>query len=100
MVAAATDVRTLVAARAVLRSLPDVPTGIVLRRGGFGVGEAVDLLGAPLLGVLPPVDGRPVAPDGLRRARQSRRAGRRPDRRGGRRQRHDRRWSTACASDW
>ena len=56
LVAAATDVRTLVAARAVLRSLPDVPTGIVLRRGGFGVGEAVDLLGAPLLGVLPPVD--------------------------------------------
>ena len=56
VVAAATDVRTLVAARAVLRSLPDVPTGVVLRRGGFGVGEAVELLGAPLLGVLPPVD--------------------------------------------
>jgi hypothetical protein len=56
VVAAATEVRTLVAARAVLRSLPDVATGVVLRRGGFGVGEAADLLGAPLLGVLPPVD--------------------------------------------
>lgn len=56
VVAAASDVRTLVAARAVLRSLPDLPTGVVLRRGGFGAGEAADLLGAPLLGVLPPVD--------------------------------------------
>jgi Mrp family chromosome partitioning ATPase len=56
VVAAANDVRSLVAARAVLRSLPDIPAGVVLRRGGFGVGEAVDLLGAPLLGVLPPVD--------------------------------------------
>lgn len=56
VVAAATDVRTLTAAAAVLRSLPDLPAGVVLRRGGFGVSEAVDLLGAPLLGVLPPVD--------------------------------------------
>lgn len=56
LVASASDVRTLVAAGAVLRSLPDVPVGVVLRRGGFEVGEAVDLLGVPLLGVLPAVD--------------------------------------------
>ncbi|HEY8300725.1 MAG TPA: hypothetical protein VIG48_02380 [Jatrophihabitans sp.] len=56
LVAAATDVRSLTAAAAVLRSLPDVAVGLVLRRGGFGVAEAVDLLGAPLLGVLPPID--------------------------------------------
>lgn len=56
LVAAATDVRSLAAARAVVRSLPDLPVGLVLRRGGIGVAEAVDLLGLPLLGVLPPVD--------------------------------------------
>lgn len=56
LVAAATDVRSLAAAAAVLRSLPDLPVGLVLRRGGFGVAEAVELLGVPLLGVLPPVD--------------------------------------------
>jgi cellulose biosynthesis protein BcsQ len=56
VVAAATDVRSLVAAGAVLRSLPDVPVGVVLRRGTFAVDEAIDLLGAPLLGVLAPID--------------------------------------------
>jgi cellulose biosynthesis protein BcsQ len=56
VVAAATDVRTLVAAGSVLRSLPDLPVGIVLRRGGFSTDEARELLGAPLLGVLPSVD--------------------------------------------
>jgi cellulose biosynthesis protein BcsQ len=56
VVAAATDVRTLVAAGAVLRSLRDVPVGVVLRRGTFAVDEAIDLLGAPLLGVLGPID--------------------------------------------
>jgi hypothetical protein len=46
----------VVAAAAVLRSLPDVPVGLVLRRGGLSVDEAVPLLGAPLLGVLPEVE--------------------------------------------
>jgi hypothetical protein len=56
LVAAATDVRTLAGAGAVLRSLPAVPVGVVLRRGEFGVDEAAGLLGVPLLGVLPPLD--------------------------------------------
>ncbi len=56
VVVAAAEVRALVAARSVLRSLPDIPTGIVLRRGGLATVEAMPLLGAPLLGVLPGVD--------------------------------------------
>ena len=56
LVVSAADVRSVVAAAAVLRSLPDVPVGLVLRRGGLSVDEAVPLLGAPLLGVLPEVD--------------------------------------------
>jgi hypothetical protein len=56
LVASATDVRSVVAAATVRRSLPDVPVGLVLRRGGLSVDEAVPLLGAPLLGVLPEVD--------------------------------------------
>jgi len=56
LVASAHDVRSLVAAAAVLRSLPDIPVGVVLRRGSFGVDEAIELLGAPLLGVLPATD--------------------------------------------
>jgi len=80
----AAGVRELAAARAVLQSLPGVavdgvpvdgvpvdgvpvdgvPVGVVLRRGPVPVAEAVALLGAPLLGVLPasaPATGVPRA---------------------------------------
>lgn len=50
------DVRAVAAARAVVRSLPDGALGAVVRRGELPVDEAVDVLGVPLLGVLPPVD--------------------------------------------
>jgi hypothetical protein len=56
VVVAASEIRSVVAAGAVLRSLPDVPTGLVLRRGGLAVVEALPLLDAPLLGVLPASD--------------------------------------------
>jgi secretion/DNA translocation related CpaE-like protein len=62
VVVAAAEVRALVAAGAVLRSLPDVPTGVVLRRGGLATVEAMPLLGVPLLGVLPPADRAGGAP--------------------------------------
>jgi cellulose biosynthesis protein BcsQ len=56
VVVASTHVRELAAARAVLGSLPDVPAGVVLRRGALPVSDAVALLGVPLLGELPPLD--------------------------------------------
>jgi hypothetical protein len=48
-------VRDLAAARAVVSSLPDVPVGLVLRRGPVAVGAAAASVGAPVLGVLPPL---------------------------------------------
>jgi Mrp family chromosome partitioning ATPase len=57
------QVRELAAARAVLASLGDGPTGVVLRRGAVPVDDAAARLGVPLLGVLPPLDrtGNPRA---------------------------------------
>lgn len=62
VVVAGADVRALAAARAVVRSLPDVAVGAlgavgaVVRRGQVPVEDAVAVLGVPLLGVLPAVD--------------------------------------------
>jgi hypothetical protein len=51
----------LSAARAVVSALPDVNVGTVLRRGEVPLGDAVPLVGAALLGVLPrPVGGLPL----------------------------------------
>jgi hypothetical protein len=46
-------VRQVAAAHAVLASLGDVPTGLVLRRGEVPVRDATELIAAPLLSVLP-----------------------------------------------
>ena len=55
VVVAAAEVRALSAAASVLRSLPtDGRKGVVLRRGAVPTDEAAALLGAPLVGVLPP----------------------------------------------
>jgi cellulose biosynthesis protein BcsQ len=59
VVVARSDVREIAAARAVLRSLPDVATGLVLRRGELTAGEAAALIGSPLLGEIPPLDHMP-----------------------------------------
>lgn len=56
VVVAVAEVRELAAARAVLSSVRDVPVGVVMRRGSLPVGDAVRLVGADLLGVLPAVD--------------------------------------------
>ena len=50
---AVAEVRGLIAARAVAASLPDPPTGLVLRRGSVSPGEAAALTDAPLIGVVP-----------------------------------------------
>ena len=47
------ELRALVAAASVLRTIEEVPAGVVLRRGGLSTTEALALLDAPLLGVLP-----------------------------------------------
>lgn len=57
VVVAVAEVRELAAARAVLTSVPDVPVGVVMRRGSLPIRDAVQLVGADLLGVLPAVDG-------------------------------------------
>ena len=59
VVVARSAVRDIAAARAVLRSLPDVATGLVLRRDELTAAEAADLIGVPLLGELPPLDHVP-----------------------------------------
>jgi len=46
------DVRSLVAAQAVLTSLPDVPVGLVLTAGVVPVGQIRRFLSGPVLGVL------------------------------------------------
>jgi hypothetical protein len=53
------EVRELAAARAVLRSLPTVPVGAVLRRGALPSADAADVLAVPMLAELPPVDHVP-----------------------------------------
>ena len=57
VVVAVAEIRPLVAAAAVLHTLHGVPAGVVLRRGGMASAEALALLGVPLLGVLPRIDG-------------------------------------------
>lgn len=49
------DVAGLVAAHATVRGLPEIPLGLVLRRGPVAAPDAAQLIGAPLLGELPPV---------------------------------------------
>jgi hypothetical protein len=38
-----------------VRGLPEIPLGLVLRRGPIAAGAAATLIGAPLLGELPAV---------------------------------------------
>ncbi len=61
VVVAVAQVRELAAARSVLATLPGGPVGVVLRRGGLPIDDAAARLGAPLLGVLPPLD-RAITP--------------------------------------
>lgn len=49
------DVGGLVAAHTTVRGLPELPLGLVLRRGPVAAATAADLIGAPLLGELPAV---------------------------------------------
>jgi hypothetical protein len=57
------EVRELAAAGAVLRtvrrSVPEVPVGVVLRRGALPATDASGLLAVPLLGELPPLEHVP-----------------------------------------
>lgn len=57
VVVARADVGGLVAAHAVVSALPELPIGLVVRRGEVPVAEAARLVGAPLFGVLPPMGG-------------------------------------------
>lgn len=52
VVLAVATVRGLVAAQAVLSSLPDVPAGVIVRPGEVSVPEVPQYVSAPLLGVL------------------------------------------------
>jgi Mrp family chromosome partitioning ATPase len=47
------DVAGLVAAHGVVAALPEVPLGVVVRRGALPASRAAALVGAPLLGALP-----------------------------------------------
>jgi hypothetical protein len=73
IVLARADVAGLVAAHAVASALPDVPVGVVVRRGGVPTPDAARLVGCPLFGELPPIGGPAVA---LSRGRLPRAAGR------------------------
>jgi secretion/DNA translocation related CpaE-like protein len=53
VVVARADVAGLVAARATVDALGDVPAGVVVRRGAISAEDAARAVGAPLLGVLP-----------------------------------------------
>jgi secretion/DNA translocation related CpaE-like protein len=55
---AVAEVRELAAARAVLGTLPDIATGVVLRAGAVAGREAARHLGAPLVASLPRRAGR------------------------------------------
>jgi secretion/DNA translocation related CpaE-like protein len=64
------DVAGLVAAHATVRGLPEIPLGLVLRRGPVAAAAAAQLIGAPLLGELPAIraGGAALDPDRLPRA--------------------------------
>lgn len=51
------DVSGLVAAHAVAAALPEVPTGVIVRRGEVDARDAAELVGCPLLGELPAMTG-------------------------------------------
>jgi cellulose biosynthesis protein BcsQ len=55
LVLAEARVRPLAAARAVLATLPDVPAGVLVRRGDVPVEEAIGLLGSDPVGFVPMV---------------------------------------------
>jgi MinD-like ATPase involved in chromosome partitioning or flagellar assembly len=55
VVLARSDVGGLVGAHVQLASLGDAPAGVVVRRGSVPPEDAAALVGAPLLGVLPPL---------------------------------------------
>jgi MinD-like ATPase involved in chromosome partitioning or flagellar assembly len=58
VVLARADVGGLVAAHAAVAALPELPVGLLLRRGEVPARDAAELVGAPLLGVLPALGGR------------------------------------------
>lgn len=66
VVVARADVAGLVAAHATVSALPEVPVGVVVRRGELEPAEAARLVGVPLLGVLPPLAGGPLPIDAAR----------------------------------
>ncbi|MEO9139114.1 MAG: hypothetical protein ABI345_08610 [Jatrophihabitans sp.] len=55
-----TDVSGLVAAHTMVTGMPEVALGLVARRGEVDADEAAVLVGAALIGVLPPAGGRLV----------------------------------------
>lgn len=57
VVLARADVDGVVAAHAVAAALPEVPTGLVARRGEVNADDAAVLVGCPLLGELPALSG-------------------------------------------
>lgn len=66
IVIARADVPGLVAAHATVSGLPELPAGVVLRRGVVSSGAAAKMVGCPLLGTLPPTGGRGVQLDPYR----------------------------------
>jgi MinD-like ATPase involved in chromosome partitioning or flagellar assembly len=60
VVVTSSSVAPLAAARRTVATLPDLPVGIVLRRGAVSRADAAEILGAPVLAVLPE-SGRPRA---------------------------------------
>jgi MinD-like ATPase involved in chromosome partitioning or flagellar assembly len=60
------DIGGLVAAHAVASALPELPVGLVVRRGEVTAGEAAALVGQPLLGELPPLGAPRSALDPVR----------------------------------
>lgn len=67
VVVAEAQVRPLAAARAVVSGLAGIAVGLLMRRGEVPLAEAVALVGAPLLGVLPRFGG-PLASGRVPRA--------------------------------
>ena len=63
LVLARADVAGLVAAHAVAAALPEVPIGVVVRRGEVAAREAAALVGYPLLGEVPALGGSRVELD-------------------------------------